>query len=391
MWMMPHPTGHPYGPARTPMVPVTAKTGATHGNGASTDPPPDDDGRRWTRVRAGPEPGRGRRSRERAGLRAASGARAPLRPPRAPTTPTSELERLASLHQSGALSDDEFAAAKQKVLGASSRADHERGAAMAEQPRGAVLRRAIETCIAPDDDGIADARRPVHRRRDRVVTEHAGRRPRRPGREPRLPRSRRSRTSPSRSTPSTSSGAGAWPSSASPRPSPGPFVIDEAAVIDPNGRQLLLGAAAVADFEGDKIKALRAYFDDATPAGADARRVARHTRSRTMDPSYHVVVEHEPDPLDLAFLEERMAEAAVAGRRGRRRAGVRGRRRATATASSRARPESSGAAAARCTSCGSTHRSGVTAWLRRSWPRSSRRHAPGMPPRHGAHLRRVDR
>jgi hypothetical protein len=46
-------------------------------------------------------------------------------PPAAPPPPapvaddaTSELERLASLHQSGALSDDEFAAAKQKVLGA---------------------------------------------------------------------------------------------------------------------------------------------------------------------------------------------------------------------------------------------------------------------------------
>jgi hypothetical protein len=30
---------------------------------------------------------------------------------------TAELERLASLHQSGALTDDEFAAAKAKVLG----------------------------------------------------------------------------------------------------------------------------------------------------------------------------------------------------------------------------------------------------------------------------------
>ena len=30
---------------------------------------------------------------------------------------TGELERLASLHESGALSDDEFATAKQKVLG----------------------------------------------------------------------------------------------------------------------------------------------------------------------------------------------------------------------------------------------------------------------------------
>lgn len=44
----------------------------------------------------------------------------------------------------------------------------------------------------------------------------------------------------------------------------GPFVIDEEVVIEPNGHRLLLGAAAVADFEGDKIKAVRAYFDDAT-------------------------------------------------------------------------------------------------------------------------------
>ena len=44
----------------------------------------------------------------------------------------------------------------------------------------------------------------------------------------------------------------------------GPFVIDETAVIEPNGEQLLLGIAAVADFDGDKIHALRAYFDDAS-------------------------------------------------------------------------------------------------------------------------------
>jgi len=44
----------------------------------------------------------------------------------------------------------------------------------------------------------------------------------------------------------------------------GPFVIEEAAVIEPNGKRLLLGAAAVADFKGDKIKAVRAYFDDAS-------------------------------------------------------------------------------------------------------------------------------
>jgi hypothetical protein len=44
----------------------------------------------------------------------------------------------------------------------------------------------------------------------------------------------------------------------------GPFVIDKEVAIEPNGHRLLLGAAAVADFEGGKIKALRAYFDDAT-------------------------------------------------------------------------------------------------------------------------------
>ncbi len=44
----------------------------------------------------------------------------------------------------------------------------------------------------------------------------------------------------------------------------GPFVLDDDVVIDPNGRQLLLGAAAIADFQADKIKAVRAYFDDAT-------------------------------------------------------------------------------------------------------------------------------
>jgi predicted ester cyclase len=44
----------------------------------------------------------------------------------------------------------------------------------------------------------------------------------------------------------------------------GPFVIGKEVAIEPNGQQLLLGAAAIADFYGDKIKALRAYFDDAT-------------------------------------------------------------------------------------------------------------------------------
>ena len=34
--------------------------------------------------------------------------------------------------------------------------------------------------------------------------------------------------------------------------------------IEPNGRLLLLGAAAFADFEAGKLKSLRAYFDDSS-------------------------------------------------------------------------------------------------------------------------------
>ena len=44
----------------------------------------------------------------------------------------------------------------------------------------------------------------------------------------------------------------------------GPFVIGKETAIEPNGHRLLLGAAAIAEFQGNKIKALRAYFDDAT-------------------------------------------------------------------------------------------------------------------------------
>ena len=42
----------------------------------------------------------------------------------------------------------------------------------------------------------------------------------------------------------------------------GPFVINDEVAIDPNGKRLLLGAAVVADFADDKISALRGYFDD---------------------------------------------------------------------------------------------------------------------------------
>ena len=42
---------------------------------------------------------------------------APAPAPAAPTDSTAELERLAKLHESGALNDEEFAAAKAKLLG----------------------------------------------------------------------------------------------------------------------------------------------------------------------------------------------------------------------------------------------------------------------------------
>jgi ketosteroid isomerase-like protein len=43
----------------------------------------------------------------------------------------------------------------------------------------------------------------------------------------------------------------------------GPFVLDKDTVVDPTGDKILLGAALVAEFDGDKISAFRNYFDDA--------------------------------------------------------------------------------------------------------------------------------
>ena len=43
----------------------------------------------------------------------------------------------------------------------------------------------------------------------------------------------------------------------------GPFAVDDETVIEPNGRELLLGGVIVAEFDGDKISAFRNYFDNA--------------------------------------------------------------------------------------------------------------------------------
>jgi len=42
-----------------------------------------------------------------------------------------------------------------------------------------------------------------------------------------------------------------------------PFVMDDA-VLEPNGRTVVVGAAIVAEFEDGRIKAYRNYFDDMT-------------------------------------------------------------------------------------------------------------------------------
>lgn len=43
----------------------------------------------------------------------------------------------------------------------------------------------------------------------------------------------------------------------------GPFQVDDDTTIDPNGRELMIGAMVVAEFANGKISAFRNYFDDA--------------------------------------------------------------------------------------------------------------------------------
>jgi ketosteroid isomerase-like protein len=42
----------------------------------------------------------------------------------------------------------------------------------------------------------------------------------------------------------------------------GPYVLAEAAVIEPTGRRVQLAGFTVADFRGGKIRSFRTYFDD---------------------------------------------------------------------------------------------------------------------------------
>ncbi len=58
-----------------------------------------------------------RRQQQNEDNQQAQAAPPPAAPAPAPSDSTAELERLAKLHESGALTDDEFAAAKSKLLG----------------------------------------------------------------------------------------------------------------------------------------------------------------------------------------------------------------------------------------------------------------------------------
>ena len=82
----------------------------------TTNTPPDDDGRRWSSVRGRQSCGRGRTGRLRVRTGGPAGAAA-SRPDHDGDDQADEIQRLADLHASGALTDEEFAAAKAKALG----------------------------------------------------------------------------------------------------------------------------------------------------------------------------------------------------------------------------------------------------------------------------------
>jgi hypothetical protein len=136
---------------------------------------------------------------------------------------------------------------------------------MTEKSRGAVLRRAIETCIRPDDDAIAKLGELFH---DEVTVW-----------SPNMLATSladlaenlafREKTFSDVDIQIDALDVFANKGFAEFRVAAtfsGPFVIQgkKEMVIEPRGQRLLLGAAAIADFEGGKIKALRAYFDDST-------------------------------------------------------------------------------------------------------------------------------
>ena len=43
----------------------------------------------------------------------------------------------------------------------------------------------------------------------------------------------------------------------------GPFLVDDDLLIEPTGQDLAVAGVSVAEFEGDRIRTFRSYFDDA--------------------------------------------------------------------------------------------------------------------------------
>ena len=134
---------------------------------------------------------------------------------------------------------------------------------MSETNRGAILRRAIETCIRPDDDAVARLGELFHDEvtvwsPNMLATGVAD-----------LAKNLAYRENAFSDVDIqvdaldvfANKGFAEFRVAAT---FSGPFMIGTETVIEPRGQRLMLGAAVVADFEGGKIKALRAYFDDST-------------------------------------------------------------------------------------------------------------------------------
>ena len=130
---------------------------------------------------------------------------------------------------------------------------------MARSGRAGVLERALEACLNGEVDALPElftdnvsgwSPNMLVTSRDELAEGVAE-------------RDEASRTCPCRSTPSTSSGNKGYAEYRVSAVFSGPFVIDEETVIEPNGRELLIGAAFVAEFDGDAISAFRNYFDNA--------------------------------------------------------------------------------------------------------------------------------
>ena len=83
----------------------------------------------------------------------------------------------------------------------------------------------------------------------------------------------------------------------------GTVVLDDDLVLEPTGRHIQLAGATIADFRDGKIRSFRSYFDDLVPD---------RTTRRRLTPSVELIVEDDPDPRDVEFLESMIRREASA-------------------------------------------------------------------------------